>query len=188
MMSCDFGTAFAKIRFAVAFIGKCVIHVTIKDRMLNLSFGAVFDEACCSCFEVDELLALLEESFQMVKMFAIRGAEPKAFSDLFAAMAKLRIHSMLLFHSSELPPTENVLPFVVDLIEVSPRPDLSPNSVLLPFKNGWTHCYIDDRSSQIIEYLRSLVGQSSASLKLSMRVSDGLDIAWVAGSKIERRL
>ena len=186
VMSPGFRNQFSGFRFAISFLGQVPIFVTMQRGVINLAFGAVFDDGCELFFGVDELGSLLEDVFSMVNAMVLPGTAEASFRALFEVMSKQALLGMYLFHFVEIPKCEDDLPFTVNLIEVKPVASES-KSIFQALQNGWTHLAIEQCDGELTGYMYNLMSRvCSSSVKLIVKLSSGLEFAWACGSKQDK--
>jgi hypothetical protein len=92
-----------------------------------------------------------------------------------------------LFHSIRLPIFEGPLPFSVIAIELVDEPN--SESMIVAFKQGWSHCYLSNCRGELTAYLyRSVSNIVWHRVRICVKISRGIQAVWVSGTKSERQI
>jgi hypothetical protein len=170
----------------VAFLARKPIFVTRKNRSLNFSVGTIYDLTATHAFDAGELESILAESLHFVRVVNRGRSNAQTFSDLFNILTRFSISNVFLFHSSALPPLPS-LPFVLDCLEIVDS--FLFNATPIPQLHGVTHCYLSSCRPELIGYLLHLVTDIiPETVRLSVKLSPGIEVVWVCGNKHERQV
>jgi hypothetical protein len=183
----QFQAKFFSFRFSSIFLSTVPIFVTKQKGIVNVSFTQIFDPRGQRDFDAAELASLLDEIHREVRLLVPDFAGQTDYSRLFDGIREWPIQSLVVFHSQRNPPTPAELPFAVHLIEILSGFE-KPDSIFLPFRQGWSHCHLFQPRTELIEYLEHAVDVKSKRLKFSVAFSSGFEIQWVSGAKNERQL
>lgn len=188
VMSENFKEKFAEFKFVICFIGNCPIFVSLRNGILNLCFD-VSTETGNFYFDVGDLAVVLEEAFLMISILSTANSDPSAVTKMMDVLAGFSIQNVFLFHSLDLPRIETDFPYRVNVIEVVSDGEISPASITNALMNSWTHCYMSKCEKNLVDYMYSLIRNiTSTFLKLAIKVSPGLEIAWASGAKTEKQM
>jgi hypothetical protein len=105
---------------------------------------------------------------------------------MFTTLTRFSISNVFLFYSTPLPAFDTY-PFSLNclqLIDSSPFDSAPPATV-----HGATHCFLSSCRPELTGYLFRLVTDVVRDpVRLSVRVSQGIEVVWVCGNKNERQV
>lgn len=184
----EFQKSFGESKFLLVFLGICPVYVKMKNEIISLSVGELFNDFSAAEFTASSLATVLIEAFQIARMMITTSKDKYATRDLLNQLTSCDVSDLFLFHSTELPSIERDLPYGVHSIEVHAGVVPDHDSVSICVKQGWTHCCIGQCTPDVISYMHNLVFTSTGKVKLRIRVSSSMELVWISGPRTERQL
>jgi hypothetical protein len=182
----EFQIRFEEFSFIIVLLGKGPIFVIKTGDVVTLSFHRIPDSF--GVLKASEIGSALSELLEIIQLNKDLGPFPDSIFVFLHEISKLSEGHAFLFYSGFFPVVEFGLHFSLNLIEVVDNLLLwDPIVISQALENGWSHCLIHGIEKSLLTYLHGLVRRSVTSkVKISIQVSEGLQMCWISGVKNEK--